>query len=147
MPGKKLVPYFGRKVSVRLVEQRATGQFLKVQVPSGIVVSIPCWMVDPVACANLRIGPPQVNLAALSDLKRLVTPIAVSTNFPSENGIAWEEVDETAQRVYVGLGQTDEPDIRAQQGGRDERRGADEGRNGARSNPDAGRRPRGGGAQ
>lgn len=41
---------------MRQVEQRATGQFLKVEGPSGIVVSIPGWMVDPIVCADIRIG-------------------------------------------------------------------------------------------
>ena len=33
---------------MRRVEQRATGQFLKVQGPAGIVISIAGWMLDPV---------------------------------------------------------------------------------------------------
>ena len=70
-------------------------------------------MLDPVVCADMRTGAPQVSFAALSDLKRLVTSVAVSTNSPSENGLAWEEVDETEQRARTNLEQTDEPDIRA----------------------------------
>jgi hypothetical protein len=65
--------YFGLKVSVRRVEQHATGQFLKVEGPSGVVVSIPSWMIDPLICADKRSGQPQVDLAALSELRRLVT--------------------------------------------------------------------------
>ncbi|WP_258597183.1 hypothetical protein [Mesorhizobium sp. AR07] len=53
----------------------------------------------------------------MSDLKRLVTPAAVSTNFPSENGSAREKVDETARRACTDLGQADEPDIRTPQAG------------------------------
>ena len=62
-------PYFGRKVLVRRVEQRATGQFLKVQGPAGIVVSIAGWMLDPVICAGMTMGAPRVDLAALIELK------------------------------------------------------------------------------
>jgi hypothetical protein len=40
-------PYFGRKVLVRRMEQRAAAQFLSVQGPAGIVVSIAGWMLDP----------------------------------------------------------------------------------------------------
>jgi hypothetical protein len=43
-------PYFGRKVLVRRVEQRATGQFLKVLGPADVVVSMAGWMLDPVVC-------------------------------------------------------------------------------------------------
>ena len=60
-------PYFGRKVGVRRVEQRATGRFLKVQGPAGIVVSIAGWMLDPVVCAGMTIGPPQVDLQRSSN--------------------------------------------------------------------------------
>ena len=49
-------PYFGRKVAVRRVEQRATGQFLKVLGPAGIVVSIAGWMLDPVICAGMTMA-------------------------------------------------------------------------------------------
>jgi len=57
---------------VRRVERRATGEFLKVEVPSGVVVSVPAWMIDLHVCAALKIGNPQVDLGALADLKRLV---------------------------------------------------------------------------
>jgi len=70
---------------VRRVEQRATGQFLKVEGPSCVVVSIPGWMVDPLVCAEMSIGRPQVDLAALSDLTRLVTQAA---------GLIVEELDD-----------------------------------------------------
>lgn len=111
-------PYFGLKVCIRRVEQRATGQFLKVEGPSGVVVSIPGWMVDALACADMSIGQPQVDLTALSELKRLVTPTAAPAHSPRETGIAREEVDEAAQRTCADLGQADEPDVRAVQGGR-----------------------------
>jgi hypothetical protein len=55
-------PYFGGKVLVRCVEQRATGQFLKVQGPAGIVVSIAGWMPDPVICGAMTSGPPDQSL-------------------------------------------------------------------------------------
>ena len=90
---------------MRRVEQRVTGQFLKVEGPSGVVVSLPGWMVDPLVCADMSIGQPQVDLAALSELKRLVTQAAVLTNSPGKVGIAREEVDETARHAGTDLGQ------------------------------------------
>jgi hypothetical protein len=56
---------------VRGVEQRATGQFLKVQGPAGIVISIAGWMLDPVICAAMTVGEPRVDLVALIELSRL----------------------------------------------------------------------------
>ena len=46
-------PYFGCTVNIRRVEQRATGLFLKVQGPAGVVVSMAAWMLDPVTCAGM----------------------------------------------------------------------------------------------
>ena len=53
-------PYFGCRVGVRRVEQRTTGRFLKVQGPTGVVVSIAGWMLDPAVCAGMIIGPPRL---------------------------------------------------------------------------------------
>ena len=75
-------PYFGRKVLVRRVEQRATGQFLKVEGPTGIVVSIAGWMLDPVICAKMTIGTPRVDLAALIELKRLLMGVRQLRKLP-----------------------------------------------------------------
>ena len=49
-------PYFGQKVSIRLVEERATGRFFKAMVPTGVVVSISEWMIDPVVCGGMTMG-------------------------------------------------------------------------------------------
>src|SRR5689334_11261063 len=69
-------PYFGGKVLVRCVEQRATGRFLKVQGSAGIVVSIAGWMLDPVICGAMTIGRPRVDLAALVELRRLLMGVS-----------------------------------------------------------------------
>jgi hypothetical protein len=79
-------PYFGRKVLVRRVEQRATGQFLKVQGPAGIVVSIGGWMLDPVICAAMTLGPPRVDLAALIELRHVLMGVFKPTNSRSDVG-------------------------------------------------------------
>ena len=125
---------------MRLVEQRATGQFLKVEGLPGIVVSVPGWMIDPIVCAGMRTGQPQVDLAALSDLKRLVMPAAAPAHFPSGNGFAREEVDEAARRAFAEFGKADEPDVLTQQNRRYGGRGAGGGRDHACPDPDAGRR-------
>jgi hypothetical protein len=92
-------------------------------------------MLDPNACAEMRIGPPQVDVAALSDLKRLVTEVATSPNSRRDDGVAWEEVDEETRRARADLGPTDEPDIRASQDRRNERGGTDKGCNHACPDP------------
>ena len=72
---------------MRRVEQRATGRFLKVQGPAGVVVSMPAWMVDPVVYAGMTIGPPQVDLMALVDLRQLLMRTAIRTHSRSDHGI------------------------------------------------------------
>lgn len=132
---------------MRRVEHRATGQFLKVEGPSGVVVSVPAWMLDLHVCAALKIGNPQVDLAALADLKRLVALMAPATNSPRETGIAREEADEEARCACVDLGQADEPDLRAAETGGDDWDRAGESNNDACTNSDAGRRSGRGGAR
>ena len=132
--------YFGRKVNVRRIEHRATGQFLKVLGPSGAVVSMAVWMLDSVVCASMTSGAPQVDLLALSELKRLVTVVAAPPHSRRDDGFARERADEAARRARVELGQTDEPDIRTQSDRGDERNGTEESRSDACPGPDAGRR-------
>ncbi|MET3907796.1 hypothetical protein ABID59_002137 [Bradyrhizobium sp. S3.3.6] len=96
---------------MRRVEQRATGQFLRIRTALGTVITIPGWMVDPIACAEMTSGPPQVDLAALSELKRLVTALAISTNSPSDR-VAWENADEAGARSCTDFRRATEPDIR-----------------------------------
>src|SRR5580700_7379826 len=133
-------PYFGCKVGVRRVEQRATGHFLKVQGPAGVVVSIAGWMLDPVVCAGMAIGPPQVNLAALVDLQRLFMSTAKASHSQSDVGIVWEEGNEASQVVGADLGSTDEPVVRHPQTGRTGVSGAGQGCIGAGSDAAAGSR-------
>ena len=126
---------------MRRVEQRVTGQFLKVEGPDGVVVSIPEWMVDIHVCAGMKIASPQIDLASLVDLKTLFAPTAPPSNFPSENGIARGEADEEPQSACADLWQADEPDVRATQAGRDRQQGTGGSDTHACPNSDAGRRP------
>jgi hypothetical protein len=64
--------YFGCKVGIRRVAQRATGRFLSVMGPAGVVVTIADWMLDLVICAGMSMGAPRVDRAALVELKRLL---------------------------------------------------------------------------
>lgn len=119
---------------------RATGQFLKVRTPSDAVIVMAAWMFDPMVCAGMTLGRPQVDLLALSELAGLVTVSAIPANFPSDNGVAWEKVDEAAKRAQTDPGQADESGIRTRQAGRNERDRAGEVRIDACANPDGGRR-------
>lgn len=52
------------------------------------------WMVDPVICVSMTIGPPQVDLVALIELRELVTRVAGPAHFRGEHGFAQEEDNE-----------------------------------------------------
>ena len=102
---------------MRRVEQRATGQFLKVQGPAGIVVSIAGWMLDPEICAAMTIGPPRVDLAALIELRRLLMGISKPTHSRSDVGIVRGKNNAVSQVAGSGAGPADEPVICRQQAG------------------------------
>ena len=90
-------PYFGSKVGIRRVEQRATGRFLKVLGPAGVVVSIADWMLDPIVCAGMTMGAPRVDLAALVELERVLIARANPANSRSDSAIVREEDNDVSQ--------------------------------------------------
>jgi hypothetical protein len=106
---------------VRRVEQRATGEFLRVLGPSGVVVSIAGWMLDPLICAEMTIGLPRVDLAALVELRRLLMVVPNPTHFRSDVGLVREVGNALSQVAGGDAGSADELGLRRQQAGRDGR--------------------------
>jgi Integrase core domain len=92
-------PYFGHKVIVRRAAQRATGRFLSIMGPAGVVVAIADWMLDPVVCAAMPTGMPRVDLAALVELKRLLMCAADTTDSSGDSGIVRENHHDVSQTV------------------------------------------------
>jgi hypothetical protein len=45
-----------------------------VELSPGAVTILPAWKLDPVYCAGLKVGAPQVSLAALCSLRELLIP-------------------------------------------------------------------------
>jgi len=134
-------PYFGRKVVIRRIAQRATGRFLSIMGPAGVVVTIADWMLDPVVCAAMLKGTPRVDLAALVELKRLLMRAADTTHSWGDSGIVREDHHDVSQAAVDDRESADEPAVRRQQIGRNEFRGARQGRLDTGSDPDAGGRP------
>ncbi|MCF6101867.1 MULTISPECIES: hypothetical protein [Mesorhizobium] len=52
--------------------ERADGRIIHLVVAPGHVITAPAWMIDPVACAAMDLGPPRVSLAALLELNKLL---------------------------------------------------------------------------
>jgi hypothetical protein len=66
------------------IERRATGEFVHVELAPGVVTILPAWKIDAVYCAGLKVGAPQVSLAALCALHELL--IACESRLVSADG-------------------------------------------------------------
>jgi hypothetical protein len=53
-------------------ERRASGELVHVELTPGAVTILPAWKLDAVYCASLKVGAPQVSLAALCSLRELL---------------------------------------------------------------------------
>jgi hypothetical protein len=125
---------------IRRVEQRATGLFLKVLGPTGVVVSISGWMIDPVVCGGMTMGLARVDLAALVELNTLVTIADKPAFFRGGRRITQEEDDEIPQYAGAGVSPAARPDIQTPDARGTERQGSQEGGIDAGLPPDGGRR-------
>src|SRR5579862_6789040 len=134
-------PYFGCKVVIRRIAQRATGRFLSILGPAGVVVTITDWMLDPVVCAAMPKGAPLVDLAALVELRRLLMCAADTTHSWGDSGIVREDHHDLSQAAVADRGSADEPAVRRQKIRRNEFRGARQSRLDTGSDLDAGGRP------
>jgi len=90
-------PCFGSKVHLRQVQEWADGRYVRVQIPTGAVVLMPSWMLDPLACAAMTAGPPKVDWAALIELKRLLIDVRLNKVSPPEAAIVQEDRNEDSE--------------------------------------------------
>jgi hypothetical protein len=134
-------PYFGCKVVIRRIAQRATGRFLSILGPAGVVVTIADWMLDPVVCAVMAKGMPRVDLTALVELKRLLMGAADAAHSWGDSGIVREDHHDASQAAVDDRESADELAVRRQKIGRNEFRGARQGSLDTGSNPDVSGRP------
>ena len=77
-------PLYGQRVRRFQSERRASGELLHVELTPGAVTILPAWKLDPVYCAGLKVGAPQVSLAALRTLRELL--IACESRLVSADG-------------------------------------------------------------
>lgn len=117
-------PYFGQKVLIRRVEERGTGRFLKILVPTGAVIAISGWMVDPVVCGGMTVGAPRVDLTALVELNTLVTGGDKASLFRSGRRITQEDDDEIPQYAGAGVRPAARPDVQSPAARRTKRQGS-----------------------
>src|SRR5215471_10966307 len=77
-------PLYGQRVRRIQSEQRASGELVHVELTPGIVTILPAWKLDPIYCAGLKVGAPQVSVAALCTVHELL--IACESRFVSADG-------------------------------------------------------------
>ena len=77
-------PLYGRSVRRIQGERRASGELVHVELTPGAVTILPAWKLDAVYCAGLKVGAPQVSLAALCSLHELL--IACESRLVSADG-------------------------------------------------------------
>lgn len=65
-------PCFGRSLAVARRAPRAGRAFIYCELPDGTVAGIPAWMADAALCALHSLGPPEVSVGALIELRRLL---------------------------------------------------------------------------
>ena len=77
-------PLHGQRVRRIQSERRASGELVHVELTPGAVTILPAWKLDAIYCASLKVGTPQVSLAALRTLRELL--IACESRLVSADG-------------------------------------------------------------
>jgi hypothetical protein len=77
-------PLHGQRVRRIQSERRASGELVHVELTPGAVTILPAWKLDAIYCAGLKVGAPQVSLAALRTLLELL--IACESRLVSADG-------------------------------------------------------------
>lgn len=74
---------------------------MHVELTPGVVTILPAWKLDPVYCAGLKVGAPQVSLAALGVLHELL--VACESRLVSADGntVTQEAHDGIAGTAYT----------------------------------------------
>jgi hypothetical protein len=89
-------PLYGMKARRIQGERRASGEFVHVELTPGAVTILPVWKLDAIYCASLKVGAPQVSLAALCTLHELLVVCESRLISADDNTITQEIHDEIA---------------------------------------------------
>jgi hypothetical protein len=66
-------PFYGQTVEVVRWLRRQTSDSLIIKLPDGLPIAVPSWMLDPVACSEIRDATePLISCAALIALRQLI---------------------------------------------------------------------------
>jgi hypothetical protein len=89
-------PLFGKRVKHQGVDRRKGGAVAHIETAPGIFIVIQTWMLDPIACAGMKIGEPRVSLNALIDLVSLLTAQGARESSSTAKAVIDEVPDEVA---------------------------------------------------
>ena len=95
-------PLHGRSARRIQGERRASGVFVHVELTPGVVTIVPAWKVDPVYCAALKVGAPQVSLAALCELHELLVACELRLLSADGNTVTQEATWDRWYRSHEG---------------------------------------------
>ena len=89
-------PLHGQKLPIIRRRGRRGTEVLDVEVRPGVSRELPAWMTDETACAAMSSGPAQVSVAALDELRAVLSqPSTPSSLLESSNGKSNNKADET----------------------------------------------------
>src|SRR5208337_4828239 len=97
-------PLCGRSTRCVLIERRASGEIAQLELEPGVVTMVAAWKLDPVYCGAIKVGLPQVSLAALSDLHRLLMACESRLLFANGNTVTQEDHDGIAATARTSIG-------------------------------------------
>jgi hypothetical protein len=94
-------PLYRRHARRILLERRASGEIAHIELAPGAVTKVAAWKLDAVYCATIKVGAPQVLIAALRALHELL--IACESRLVSADGktATQETIDGIAHRLQT----------------------------------------------
>ena len=145
-------PLHGQRLPVIRKRGRKGSEVIDVEIRKGLSRALPAWMADEVACTAMLLGPPQIAVSALNELRALLsygsTPGSISESLDGERKKPSDEkiANNNMRPVHAGHPSRAKPTSRpgkkgrtAKGPGRSDARGTRR-RSRRKSNPKGGRR-------
>src|SRR6266545_2887342 len=95
-------PLFGQSLEVRQRKKGTDGEYVVCQLANGTSLSIPAWMLNP-ECAQLALGPPQIAVAALLELRDLLSALPFASGCPLPSFREEAAADEATVRTVPAV--------------------------------------------
>ncbi len=96
-------PLHGQKLPIVRRRGRRGTEIIDVEVQPGVSRELPAWMTDEAACAGMSVGSAQVSVAALTELRAVLSsPSTTSSLLESSDGERNNPSDETISKNGKG---------------------------------------------